>query len=109
MLFIFDMGGVVTSTASSDIIEKICNELNISCSRFYELCEKGLESDLLKKMDNGLLGAKEFWNIIGSKLGINIQCDYWRMFFHPVLNESVVRIIKDLRKKVIELCAELIR
>ena len=99
MLFIFDMGGVVTSTAGSDIIEKICNELNISCNRFYELCEKGLESDLLKKMDNGLLGAKEFWNIIGSKLGIKIQCDYWRMFFHPILNESVVKIIKDLRKK----------
>ena len=45
MLFIFDMGGVVTSTAGSDIIEKICNELNISCNRFYEICEKGLEFD----------------------------------------------------------------
>ena len=99
MLFIFDMGGVVTTTASDDIIEKICVKLGISCEKFFELCEKGSEGDLIRKMDNGILDGKEFWSIIGKKLGKNIECDYWRCFFHPVLNRDVVKIVKWLLKK----------
>lgn len=99
MLFIFDMGGVVTTTASDDIIENICKELAITKDDFYVFCNKGLENDLLKQMDNGILTPKEFWKIISTKVNKEINCDFWRIFFHPVLNKKVVKIIEKLKKQ----------
>ena len=99
MLFIFDMGGVVTTTAGDDIFEGISKRLGISKERFFELSGKGTPESLFKKMDKGIIGSKEYWAEISEKLGEKIKTDWFRLLFHPVLNEETVRLIKELKAK----------
>ena len=99
MLFIFDMGGVVTNTAGDDIFEGIAKRLGISKEKFFELSGKGTPESLFKKMDKGIIGAKEFWAEISKKLGKEITTDWFRLLFHPVLNEETARLVGELKKQ----------
>lgn len=96
MLFIFDMGGVVTNTFKST---QLSEWLGISIDDFNRIGGKFHEL-----LDVGEITVKEFWdlfykNAIEQGFSIpEIKNDLFRLTFHPVLNEKTVEIIKKLRK-----------
>lgn len=103
MLFIFDMGGVVTSTFKMDLIYK---ELGIDKETFFKICNhkcKAAKKDLWDALEKENIDAATFWKLFnkrGKKYNIiPAQYNLFRLFFHPVLNEKTVALIKDLRKK----------
>ena len=60
MLFIFDMGGVVTNTAEPALVEKISGRLGIKAEDFYRLMGSGTSEDLFLELSNGKLSVKEW-------------------------------------------------
>ena len=97
MLYIFDMGGVVTTTAV--IIPRMCELFNITKEQFSSFCKNADGSDLCSQLSDGLINTKEFWNIFSERYGKKITVDWWHYLFHPQLNEGTVRIIKALKEK----------
>lgn len=100
MLYIFDMGGVVTTTAN--LKNKLCQVLNTNeeTLKLY-----GLDTDrtddptnLFTMCSNGEFDTKEFWNLFSKRSGINVTTDWFHWLFHPVLNEKTVKIIKSLKE-----------
>ncbi len=103
MLFIFDMGGVVTSTFKMDLIYK---ELGIDKETFFKICNhkcKAAKKDLWDALEKENIDAATFWKLFnkrGKKYNIiPARYNLFRLFFHPVLNENTVALIKELRKK----------
>ena len=54
MLFIFDMGGVVTNTFTP---QDLCNELKISVEDYKKI----LKSELWENFEKGFISSIEFW------------------------------------------------
>ena len=118
-LYIFDMGGVVTTTAK--IEDEISSLIGIKKDDFFKYCRKGESSlknfrrekktyiqsfndvceddDLFELCSNGIINSKEFWQIFYKRSGIEVKTDWWHWIFHPVLNEETVAIIKDLKQR----------
>lgn len=105
MLFIFDMGGVVTNTAKLE--SKIEELLNISHEDFLFYCGAScdkeisdpLRTNLFTMCSDGIIDCKEFWRIFSERSGIKVKTDWWHFLFHPVLNEKTVELIKLLKEK----------
>jgi len=118
MLFIFDMGGVVTSTFQMDTIYK---KLNLSKEDFFTICKYD-NTDIWHKLETGIIDTNTFWNTFNTNVmklqrlhseelhsspaeikSINevpeVKTDLFRLYFHPVLNQKTVELITDLRKK----------
>lgn len=128
MLFIFDMGGVVTSTFQMDSIYK---KLNISKETFLEICSLQ-NNNIWKDLEIGKISTENFWTEFNKRVLCAqrnqddnilqfgapstpsapsmsvfknyqnipfVQHDLFRLFFHPQLNEKTVELIKALRKK----------
>lgn len=100
MLFIFDMGGVVTSTFT---MTSITDYLGIDWKTFDNVC-KGFDCNIKHQLNIGEITTKQFWNTFNQRtkevsLGIpEVQHDLFRLFFHPTLNQQTVEIIEMLRK-----------
>lgn len=102
MLFIFDMGGVVTSTFMMDSLYK---EIGISKKDFFDICESNTNKngeniwDLLQK---GKITTQEFWedfNAFSKRFNAKtVKNDLFRLYFHPVLNKKTVKLIYELKK-----------
>ncbi|MBR3543181.1 MAG: HAD family phosphatase [Treponema sp.] len=92
-LFIFDMGGVVTTNAS-EVRGHPAAALGVS----QEEMDRAT-GDLFDQLTIGKISTKEFWTVVGERLGKKIDTDYFHLFFHPVLNEETKKIILGLRKK----------
>ncbi len=92
-LFIFDMGGVVTTNAS-EARGRPAAALGVS----QEEMDRATD-DLFDLLTIGKISVKEFWKTVGERLGKQIDTDYFHLFFHPVLNEGTKKIILGLRKK----------
>lgn len=99
MLFIFDMGGVVTTTAEPALFVKIADRLGISVEKFLSVMGWKTQEDLFLKMDDGKLCAKEFWEIFEQRSGIKVNCDWFRLLFHPVMNQGTKAIVEELKAK----------
>ena len=103
MLYIFDMGGVVTTTAK--IEERICQILGISMDQYRIFTgQKPDDSgkskdDLVLAANNGEISAREFWIEFSKRSGINVTTDWFKNLFHPVLNQETVEIIHELKVK----------
>lgn len=121
MLFIFDMGGVVTSTFE---FEQIYKKLNISKEDFNNICS--LDDDIWELFQKGKISATQFWELFTNRVGkmqhliitgvhsdiqkynftseekimkINtFDYDLFRLYFHPKLNTKTVEIINSLKK-----------
>ncbi|MCR5218393.1 HAD family phosphatase [Treponema sp.] len=105
MLFIFDMGGVVTTTAKLDSqIEEI---LGISHKEFLSYCGASCPEDasdpsktnLFTMCSDGIIDCKEFWRIFSERSGIKVTTDWWHWLFHPQLNKKTVELIALLKEK----------
>ena len=99
-LFIFDMGGVVTTNAS-EVRGHPAAALGVS----QEEMDRAT-GDLFDQLTIGKISTKEFWTVVGERLGKKIDTDYFHLFFHPVLNEETKKIILGLRKKGFRVVAE---
>lgn len=98
MLYIFDMGGVVTNTANE--IGKIAKILDCSEDDFKNWCRgKNQDEDLFVLASNGVIGSKEFWKIFSQRSGIDVKIDWWHWLFHPKLIDGTVDIIQVLKKQ----------
>ena len=100
MLFIFDMGGVVTNTFKMD---SIYNKLNINKTDFMDIC-KSNNNNIWHKLETGLISANEFWNEYNSRIknipnATAAQTDLFRLFFHPTENLKTIELIKSLKAK----------
>lgn len=89
-LYIFDMGGVITTTA---LVEKqMCSILNISAEDFKRYSE-----DIFARYSDGEISTKEFWKIFSERSGVDVKTDWWHWLFHPVRNDKTCDIVKQLR------------
>lgn len=100
MLFIFDMGGVVTNTFKMD---SIYNKLNINKTDFMDICKLN-NNNIWHKLETGLISANEFWNEYNSRIknipnATAAQTDLFRLFFHPTENHKTIELIKSLKAK----------
>ncbi len=98
MLFIFDMGGVVTNTFKMD---SIYNKLNISKADFMNVCKSG-DNDIWHKLETGIISSNEFWAEYNSRIksvpnAVAAQTDLFRLFFHPTENLKTIELIKSLK------------
>ena len=110
MLYIFDMGGVVTNTSNE--ISKLMKILGTNEKDFFKWCGcpegnpagRGSElyadgkMDLMSMASNGEISIKDFWRIFSARSGIAVTTDWWHWLFHPVLNQGTVQIIKKLKQ-----------
>ena len=99
MLFIFDMGGVVTNTFKMD---SIYQKLNISKNDFSQICKKN-NNDIWHKLETGLISVNQFWNEYNSRIqsiekAKPAETDLFRLFFHPSKNLQTIELIKSLKK-----------
>ncbi len=104
MLYIFDIGGVVTTSAA--IQKDISNMLGITELDFLNYCGATAETlkqhnttDLITLLSNGSITTTEFWKIFSERSEKNIKTDYWRLLFHPHKNLEVYKIIDSLKKQ----------
>ena len=123
MLFIFDMGGVVTTTFQMELLYK---KLNMTKDDFFTICNC-YETHLFEELETGKINSKEFWQLFSGKIGtiqrqimnetisqfeelhfskdfdINkipeIKTDLFRLYFHPSKNVGTIELIKSLKKK----------
>ena len=105
MLFMFDMGGVVTTNFDMD---KVYENLSVNKDEFFDICKTG-EKNIWQELETGRIETSVFWQIFnqnaknyGKKTAFT---DLFRLFFHPQLNDETVEIIKNLRKKHRVICA----
>ena len=99
MLFIFDMGGVVTNTFKMD---SIYHKLNISKNDFSEICKKN-NNDIWHKLETGIISVNQFWKEYNSRIqsiekAKPAETDLFRLFFHPSKNLQTIELIKSLKK-----------
>ena len=96
MLFIFDMGGVVANSSST---VNVCKKLGVSAHDYhlFQLDSEGRNT--YQQLSIGSINIEKYWEnfSINSKIEINI--DYFTALYNPVLNKSLVFMIKKLKEK----------
>lgn len=97
MLFIFDMGGVVTLNTPPET--KIASALGVTAEEFRTAQKLGESGNLFSLLTRGKISETEFWSEVGANLGKKIESNLWQFFFHPKMNLDVKKIIISLRKK----------
>ena len=118
MLFIFDMGGVVTTTFPLDVLT---GKLGLSKKEFLEICR--INGNIWEKLEKGQIETRDFWksfnaadksvilknadgarNLIDQKrnfprLFYEVHNDLFRLYFHPKLQPRTAELVAALRKK----------
>ena len=108
MLFIFDMGGVVTTNFGKD--NKMYSYLGLERPKFFEICqnikaEDGSDYNIDNLLSIGKITVEEFWREFNRRiklLGLDVpevKTDLYRLYFHPELKMETVELIKELRQK----------
>ena len=105
MLFIFDMGGVVTNTF---LLTKLYDQLNITDKDFFKICSSNNE-DIWHLFQIGKLNPQQFWNKFNEITANSydeklrsippVEHDLFRLYFHPSKNLETVELIQQLKKK----------
>ena len=106
MLFIFDMGGVVTTTFKMD---SIYNKLNLSKVDFFDICKLN-NRNIEQELNTGTISSSEFWNEFNARINFlksqgsytqvpKVTTDLFRLFFHPSKNLQTIELVQALKKK----------
>jgi len=91
LLYIFDMGGVVTG--NTDVIPYIAEYLEITEENFFQLAGEDWKKLLIGKID-----CQQFWIRISQKIHREIKDNLFEKYFHPKRNREVFQIIRNLKK-----------
>lgn len=98
MLFIFDMGGVVTDNDKPE--PHLAQHIGVSVEEFRRAQQpEASKPHLFSLLTCGKISEAEFWEQVGANLGKKIEPTLWQLFFHPKMNDDVKKIILRLRKK----------
>lgn len=89
ILYIFDMGGVVST--HTDVFPSVHHHLGINENEFLTLAGENLE-----KLMIGEISTEEFWNRFSGPYGRKVEEELFGKFFHPRLNPGTVDLIKTL-------------
>ncbi len=102
MIFMFDMGGVVANSSS---MKNILNELGITENeyRVFQMDPEGRNT--YKQLGIGLISAEDYWRNFSNNFKKEITQDYFKIFYNPVINDSVLLQIKNLKKNYRVICA----
>ena len=105
MLFIFDMGGVVTNTF---LPAQLYKKLNITGEDFFQLCSQG-GKDIWQLFQTGKINPQQFWALFNERVAASkeekyrkvpvVENDLFRLYFHPSKNLETVELIQQLKKK----------
>ena len=106
MLFIFDMGGVVTNTFKMD---SIYNKLKLSKADFFDICKLN-NLNIEHELNIGTISSAEFWKEFNSRIDSlksqgsylqvpEVTTDLFRLFFHPSKNLKTIELVQALKKK----------
>lgn len=98
MLFIFDMGGVVTTTFPLDLLTE---KLGLYKNEFLKICKEN--GDIWNRLEKGFIDTRNFWDAfnkvsVPQKLPF-VKNDLFRLYFHPTLQTRTAELITALRKK----------
>ena len=101
MLFIFDMGGVVTNSFN---FNSFFEKLGLSEAEFFAICKGDpSDDDIWDYLQRGLIPVAEFWqefNMRIRELDVSpVNHDLFRLHFHPTKNQKVIELVLALRKK----------
>lgn len=99
MLFIFDMGGVVTTTFKMNSMYEQLKMNEDQFKKFYKV--NGVNQyNLLQK---GQITVSQFWEIFNEQIKHTeypqVKIDLFRMCFNPILNKETVTLINKLKKR----------
>ena len=90
ILFIFDMGGVVSF--NTDVFPDVHRHLGISEKEFLAFADENLE-----KLTIGEISTDEFWNRFSGRYGKKVEEELFGKFFHPRLNPETVDLLKTIK------------
>lgn len=96
MIFLFDMGGVVANSSS---MENICKELGVDehSYRLFQLDSKGRNT--YQQLSVGEITIADYWDNFSANSKKEIKIDYFNKFYNPVLNKSLILLIKKIKEK----------
>lgn len=99
MLYMFDMGGVITTTADS--YKEAAALVGLNEEEFRSVCMEGdgKRRDLLYLLSIGSISAKEALKIISKRTGKEITADLWHLTFHPERITGMREAVMSLREK----------
>lgn len=98
-LYIFDMGGVVTTTAA--LSGRVSRIIGMDDDEFERICtgQGSGEDNIFTQCSDGVIDTKGFWTEFTKRSGIKVKTDWFKWLFHPVTNTDTVRIVKILREQ----------
>jgi len=96
-LYVFDMGGVVST--DGNVLAQISACLKISVEEFISLA-----GDTEVELSEGRITAQEFWQRFSRVSGKEIREELFGKFFDPRLNKGTVAIIETLKKESRVVC-----
>ena len=101
MIFMFDMGGVVANSSS---MNNICNELGINEFEYrtFQLDSSGRNT--YKQLSVGSITIEDYWKNFSINYKKKITQDYFKNFYNPIINNSVLLQIKKLKEKYRIIC-----
>lgn len=104
MLFIFDMGGVVTTTFK---VSSMYDQLKMSEEQFKAIYSSN-GYNIFDGVQRGDITVKEFWKEFNNRIKDTeypqVKYDLFRFCFNPVLNEETLALINDLKKNNRVIC-----
>ena len=105
MLFIFDMGGVVTNTF---LLTRLYEKLNITNNDFFKICTEGSD-DIWNLFQIGKITTSQFWAQFNERVAASkderfrkvpvVEHDLFHLYFHPSKNPGTIELIQQLKKK----------
>lgn len=100
MLFIFDMGGVVTTTCN--VYPRLASLLGITLEEFNSYCSgenaRDLYGNLFDLISDGKMTSRQFWDVFSERSGINVNTPWLHWLFHPAKMEGTAELVADLKK-----------
>lgn len=89
-LYIFDMGGVVSS--NTNVLPDVAEYLGLSLDDLH-----GWTREFGRNLMEGTLTTEDFWQIFSQRSGIVVIEDLFSKFFFPTLNHDMVTLITRLK------------
>ena len=92
MLFIFDMGNVVST--SVDILPPLSARLGVPIEELRRVC-----ADDFFGLTTGIISTESFWETFKERFGVAVQEEYLSSLFTPLLDREMTRLLENLKSQ----------